>query len=309
MKTAYISHPQCLDHDVGEDHPECARRIGAIEDRLISSGVFDLLRHFAPPAITREQLLRIHSAPYLDWLEAVAPRQGYVRLDPDTFMSPATLGAAYRAAGAAVHAVDLLMAGEADNAFCCVRPPGHHAERGQAMGFCLFNNVAAGAAHALEVYGLSRVAILDFDVHHGNGTEDIFLDDERVLFCSTFEHPFFPFTPLLENTGRRISMPLEATARSAEYRAAVTQSRLPAPDRFQPEMVVVSAGFDAHRDDDMSHVSLEDSDFLWVSERIAEVAGQSASGRIVSTLEGGYEFHSLARCVELHLRVLMGLQR
>ena len=309
MKTAYISHPACLDHDVGEDHPESARRIGAIEDRLISSGLFDLLRHHPAPAITREQLLRIHTAEYLDWLQAVAPQQGYVRLDPDTIMSPATLGAAYRAAGAAIGAVDLLMAGEADNAFCCVRPPGHHAERGQAMGFCLFNNIAAGAAHALDAHGLSRVAILDFDVHHGNGTEDIFLDDERVLFCSTFEHPFFPYTPLLENTANRISMPLKATASSAEFRAAVTDSWLPALERFQPEMVCVSAGFDAHRDDDMSHVSLEDADFLWVSERIAEAADRSASGRIVSTLEGGYEFHSLARCVELHLRVLMGLSR
>jgi len=307
LKTAYISHPECLDHDVGEEHPECARRIGAIEDRLISSGLFDLLRHVAAPNITREQLLRIHSAEYLDWLQAVAPQQGYVRLDPDTFMSPATLGAAYRAAGAAVRAVDLLMAGEADNVFCCVRPPGHHAERGQAMGFCLFNNIAAGAAHALETHGLDRVAILDFDVHHGNGTEDIFLDDERVLFCSTFEHPFFPFTPLLENTANRISIPLAATARGPEFRAAVTESWLPMLDRFKPEMVFVSAGFDAHREDDMSHVSLEDSDFLWVSQQIAEVAAKSASGRIVSTLEGGYEFYSLARCVELHLRVLMGL--
>jgi len=307
LKTAYISHSECLDHDVGAEHPECARRIGAIEDRLISSGLFDLLRHVSAPTITRDQLLRIHSAEYLDWLQDVAPRQGYVRLDPDTFMSPATLGAAHRAAGAAVHAVDLLMSGQVDNAFCCVRPPGHHAERNQAMGFCLFNNIAAGAAHALEAHGLQRVAIVDFDVHHGNGTEDIFLNDERVLFCSTFEHPFFPYTPLLENSANRISVPLDATARSAEFREAVTGSWLPALDRFQPEMVFVSAGFDAHRDDDMSHVSLVDSDFLWVSERIAEVAGRSASGRIVSTLEGGYDFHSLARCVELHLRVLMGL--
>jgi len=306
LKTAYISHPECLDHDVGEAHPECARRIGAIEDRLIASGLFDLLRHYPAPVISREQLLRIHSAEYLDWLQAVAPQEGYIRLDPDTFMSPATLTAAYRAAGAAVHAVDLLMDGTADNAFCCVRPPGHHAERGQAMGFCLFNNIAAGAAHALAQHGMNRVAIVDFDVHHGNGTEDIFMEDGRVLFCSTFEHPFFPFTPLLENTANRISVPLAATARSAEFRAAVTESWLPALERFRPEMVFVSAGFDAHRDDDMSHVSLEDADFRWVSEQIVEVAQRSACGRIVSTLEGGYEYHSLARCAELHLRALMG---
>ena len=307
MKTAYISHSQCLAHDTGEDHPETARRIGAIEDRLIAAGLFDLLRHYEAPEISREQLLRVHSPGYLESLEALAPQHGYVRLDPDTVMGPATLDAAYRAAGAAILAVDLLMTGQAGNAFCCVRPPGHHAERSQAMGFCLFNNIAAGAAHALEAYGVNRVAVLDFDVHHGNGTEDIFLDDERVLFCSTFEHPFYPFTPLLENNEHRISVPLDATAKSAEFRAAVTELWLPALERFQPEMVFVSAGFDAHGDDDMSHVSLEDADFRWVSERIFEVAGRSASGRIISTLEGGYDYQSLSRCVELHLRVLMRL--
>lgn len=175
------------------------------------------------------------------------------------------------------------------------------------MGFCLFNNIAAGAAHALEAHGVSRVAIVDFDVHHGNGTEDIFLDEERVLFCSTFEHPFYPYTPLLENNEHRISVPLHATAKSAEFRSAVTDLWLPALERFGPEIVFVSAGFDAHRDDEMSHVSLDDTDFRWVTEQIVTVAGRSASGRVVSTLEGGYELHSLARCVELHLRVLMGL--
>ena len=307
MKTAYISHPQCLRHDAGEDHPESPGRLHAIEDRLIAAGLFDLLRHFEAPEIGREELLRVHSPGYLESLQVMAPTHGYVRLDPDTIMSPATLTAAHRAAGAAILAVDLLLTGQADNAFCCVRPPGHHAERSQAMGFCLFNNIAAGAAHALDAHGIERVAILDFDVHHGNGTEDIFLDDGRVLFCSTFEHPFYPFTPLLENNEHRISVPLAASARSAEFRSAVTDQWMPALERFRPEMIFVSAGFDAHRDDDMSHVGLEDADYLWVSERIAEVARRFASGRIVSCLEGGYEYHSLARSVELHLRVLMGL--
>jgi len=274
---------------------------------LIASGLFDLLQHYEAPAATRQQLLRIHSAEYIDWLESVAPQQGSVRIDPDTVMSPATLSAAHRAAGAVVRAVDLVMAGEAENAFCCIRPPGHHAEHAQSMGFCLFNNVAAGAAHALDAFAVDRVAIVDFDVHHGNGTEDIFLNDERVLFCSTFQHPFYPFTPLLENNAHRVSVPLEATARSAEFRNAVVEQWLPALLRFQPEILFVSAGFDAHRDDDMSHVSLEDADFQWVTERIVEAARSSASGRIVSTLEGGYELRSLARCVDLHLRVLMGL--
>jgi acetoin utilization deacetylase AcuC-like enzyme len=307
LQTAYIAHRECLRHDPGEDHPECARRITAIEDRLIATGVFDLLRHFEAPLITHEQLLRVHSPGHLEMLQALAPRQGYQSLDPDTIMGPETLRAAHRAAGATVLAVDLLMSGRADNAFCCVRPPGHHAGRSQAMGFCLFNNIAAGAAHALEAHGLSRVAILDFDVHHGNGTEDIFLDDERLLFCSTFQHPFYPFTPLLENTTNRISVPLDATATGREFRAAVTDLWLPAVERFRPEMIFVSAGFDAHRDDDMSNVSLEDADFRWVSEQIVALAARSAAGRVVSTLEGGYEYHSLARCVELHLRVLMGL--
>lgn len=307
MQTAYLSHRDCLAHDPGPDHPEAAGRIGAIEDRLIASGLFDLLRHHPAPEIGREQLLRTHSAGYLQALQAVAPAQGHVRLDPDTVMGADTLRAAYRAAGAAVHAVDLVLSGQADNAFCSVRPPGHHAERARAMGFCLFNNVAAGAAHALEAHGLERVAILDFDVHHGNGTEDIFLDDERVLFCSTFQHPYYPFTPLLPNAANRVSVPLAAGAGGAEFRAAVSEQWLPALQRFEPEFVFVSAGFDAHRDDDMAQLLLDDADFRWVSEQIRALAQRSARGRIVSTLEGGYEYQSLGRCVEWHLRVLMGL--
>ena len=174
------------------------------------------------------------------------------------------------------------------------------------MGFCVYNNIAAGAAHALEEHGLTRVAILDFDVHHGNGTEDIFIEDERVLFCSTFQHPYFPFTPLLPNSGRRVSVPLDAGAGSAEFRTAVTDLWLPALEDFQPEIIFVSAGFDAHRDDDMADLNFVDDDYRWVSEQVAEAADRCAGGRVVSTLEGGYELHSLARCVELHLRVLMG---
>ena len=306
MKTAYLTHSDCLLHDGGEAHPERAGRIGAIEDRLLAAGLFDLLRHHAAPEITREQLLRVHSPGYVDALERLAPAAGHVRLDPDTIMSPATLSAARRAAGAAVQAVDLVLAGQADNAFCCVRPPGHHAERSQAMGFCLFNNIAAGAAHALEAHGLSRIAILDFDVHHGNGTEDIFLNDERVLFCSTFQHPFFPFTPLLPNTDRRISVPLAEGMGGVEFRAAVDDYWLPALERFRPEMVFVSAGFDAHRDDDMADLRFGDDDYRWISEQIVGIADRFAGGRIVSTLEGGYELLSLARCVEAHLRALMG---
>jgi len=279
----------------------------AIEDQLIASGLDTVLRYVDAPLASDEQLLRAHSRNHVEAIRAAVPESGYARLDPDTVVSPKSLLAAYRAAGSVVAAVDLVMGGEMESAFCGVRPPGHHAERSRAMGFCLFNNIAVGAAHALEAYGLERIAIVDFDVHHGNGTEDIFQDESRVLFCSTFQHPFFPFTQLLENAPNRISVPLEATAKSDEFRAAVSDHWLPALEAFQPELVFVSAGFDAHRDDDMSHVSLTDADFEWVSERIVEIANQSASGRIVSVLEGGYELKSLARCVDAHIRVLMAL--
>jgi len=307
LRTAYISHPDCLKHDTGEGHPENARRLSAIEDQLVATGLIDVLRYFDAPEVTEEQLLRVHTPEYLETIKSMAPESGYARLDPDTVISPDSLQAARRAAGAVVAAVDLVMSGETGSAFCCVRPPGHHAESDRAMGFCLYSNIAVGAAHALEAYGLSRVAIVDFDVHQGNGTEEIFKDDIRVLFCSTFEHPFFPFTPILENAVNRVNVPLEATAKSEDFRTAVSEHWLPALKRFQPEIVFVSAGFDAHRDDDMSHVSLTDDDFRWVSEQIVDVAEASASGRVISALEGGYELNSLARCAESHVRVLMGL--
>lgn len=306
MAIAYISHAECLQHDTGEGHPENARRISAIEDQLIATGLLDVLRNFDAPEVTSDQLLRVHARAYLDAIAAMVPESGYKRVDPDTIISAGSLQAARRAAGAVVAATDLVLNGEMESAFCNVRPPGHHAEINRAMGFCLYNNIAVGAAHALEQHGVNKLAILDFDVHHGNGTEDIFKDDHRVLFCSTFQHPFYPYTALLEPAENRVNVPLQAGAGSEEFRAAVTDRWLPALDRFSPEMVFVSAGFDAHRDDDMSHVNLTDADFTWVTERIVDVASKSASGRIVSTLEGGYELRSLARCVESHIRVLMG---
>ncbi|MDH3304154.1 MAG: histone deacetylase family protein [Gammaproteobacteria bacterium] len=306
MAIAYISHAECLRHDTGEGHPENARRISAIEDQLIATGLLDVLRYFGAPEVTSDQLLRAHARAYLDAIAAMEPESGYKRVDPDTIISAGSLQAARRAAGAVVAATDLVLNGEMESAFCSVRPPGHHAEINRAMGFCLYNNIAVGAAHALEQYGVKKLAILDFDVHHGNGTEDIFKDDHRVLFCSTFQHPFYPYTALLEPADNRVNVPLQAGAGSKEFRAAVTDRWLPALDKFSPEMVFVSAGFDAHRDDEMSQVNLTDADFTWVTERIVEVASKSASGRIVSTLEGGYELRSLARCVESHIRVLMG---
>ena len=307
MRTAYITHADCHDHDTGPGHPECAQRLSAIEDRFIENRVWDFLKPVDAPEVTREQLLRVHTSRHLDSIEASMPRTGYARLDQDTVVSPGTLAAARRAAGAAVAAVDLIMDGTYDTAFCGVRPPGHHAERDRVLGFCLYNNLAVGAAHALEAHGLDRIAVLDFDVHQGNGTEDIFIGDDRVLYCSIFEHPFFPFTTPPENSERVVSIPLDATAKSAQFRSATHDHWLPALNVFKPQLIFVSAGFDAHRDDEMSHVSLTDGDFRWVAQAIMKIARRHAQGRVISALEGGYEIHSLARCVEAHVRVLMGL--
>ena len=307
MSTAYISHQNCLAHDTGQGHPECASRLSAIEDKLLLSGLSDFLKNIDAPDVTEAQLLRAHTAEHLKTIEVMMPQKGYARLDPDTVICPDTLKAARRAAGAVVSAVDLIMAGKVKNAFCAVRPPGHHAESDRALGFCIYNNIAVGAAHALSEHGIKKVAVVDFDVHQGNGTEDILIGDDRVLYCSIFQHPFFPYTSIPENSERVVSIPLDATAKSAEFRAAITDHWIPALEQFAPELIFVSAGFDAHRDDDMSYVSLTDADFRWVTQEIVRLAGLSASGRIVSVLEGGYELNSLARCVETHLRVLMGL--
>lgn len=307
MSTAYISHPDCHAHDTGQAHPECASRLSAIEDNLLRSGLFDFLRHVDAPEVTEAQLLRAHTAEHIAAMKAAIPFQGFARLDPDTVICPQSLQAAKRAAGAVVCAVDLIMEDKVKNAFCSVRPPGHHAERDRALGFCMFNNLAVGIKHALEYHAINRAAVLDFDVHQGNGTEDILIGDDRVLYCSTFQHPFFPYTPLPENSDRVISVPLDANAKSAEFRAAITDRWLPALEKFEPEMIFVSAGFDAHKDDDMSYISLTDADFSWVTQHIVRIAEKFAGGRIVSSLEGGYELNSLARCVNAHLRLLMGL--
>ena len=307
MPTAYISHEDCRGHDTPSWHPENARRLSAIEDALVAAQLFDFLNQVSAPEATQAQLARVHEAGYLAAVESAQPAEGYVYLDPDTIIGPGSLGAARRAAGAVVRAVDLVIAGDVDNAFCAVRPPGHHAESACAMGYCIYNNVAVGAAHALAEHDLKRVAILDFDVHQGNGTEQIFRHDPRVMFCSTFQHPFYPNTPLVEPGNRLLSIPLPATAKGSEFRNAVENHWLPALDSFAPEMIFVSAGFDAHRDDDTSGVSLSDADYRWVSEQIIAAAAGPASGRIVSVLEGGYELYSLGRCAAAHVRVLMGL--
>jgi len=307
MQTAYISHPLCLKHDMGAHHPECPARIHAIEDQLIASGLFGYLQHHEAPEATREQLLRVHDADYLDAIATAAPQHGRIELDGDTAMNPFSYPAALRAAGAAVLGVDLVMAGKVENAFCNIRPPGHHAERGRAMGFCIFNNVAVAAAHALAAHGLSRVAIADFDVHHGNGTENIFHDDPHVMLCSTFQHPFYPYCGADSGNEHMINVPLPAGTGSEGFREAVNTLWLPALEEFQPELLLISAGFDAHRDDDMAMLRLVDADYTWVTERLKEIAYKHCQRRIVSTLEGGYELHALGRCAMGHIKVLSGL--
>ncbi len=307
MQTAYISHPDCLKHEMGPDHPESPARLGAIEDQLIASGLMPCLQQHEAPLATFEQLACVHAPQYIESIQAAAPHHGLIYLDPDTAMNPYTLNAALRAAGAVILATDLVLDGKAENAFCAIRPPGHHAESARAMGFCIFNNVAVGVAHALEKYGLQHIAIADFDVHHGNGTEQIFHGDPRVMLCSTFQHPYYPYRGADSGNAHIINVPLPAGTGGAAFRAAVTKHWLPALERFRPEMIFFSAGFDGHRDDDMAQFNLLEADYTWVTQQVKDIAARHARGRIVSVLEGGYELHALGRSVQAHLKVLSGL--
>jgi acetoin utilization deacetylase AcuC-like enzyme len=305
--TAFITHPDCLKHDMGAGHPEQPARLTAIEDQLIASGIEAALQRFDAPLATDEQLARVHPLEYVRAVREAAPQSGHVHLDPDTAMNEFSLDAALRAAGAAVMAVDLIFAGKAETAFCSVRPPGHHACRARPMGFCIFNNVAVAARHAIHAHGLERVAIIDFDVHHGNGTEDIFEGDPHVLMASTFQHPFYPYSGTEMPASNMVNVPLAAGAGSKQFQEAVTTQWLPALNEFRPELVVISAGFDAHVEDDMAMLQLRDADYRWVTEQVKAVADRHARGRVVSMLEGGYALSALARSVVQHVRVLAGL--
>ena len=306
MSVAYISHPACLKHEMGMHHPEQPARLTAIHDRLVASGLGMVLLHYDAPAATDEQLLLAHTRAYIDQVKSVSPPQGHVWLDGDTAMNPHTLDAALHAAGAVVQGVDLVMAGTVKQAFCGVRPPGHHAERAVSMGFCIFNNIAIGAKHALHGHGLERVAIVDFDVHHGNGTEDIVAGETGVLFCSTFQHPFYPHSGYDSKAPNVLNMPLPSGTRGSEFREAVHANWLPRLREFAPQLLLISAGFDAHQADDMAGLNLIDDDYFWVTRQLCRVADECAEGRIVSALEGGYDLHALARSVEAHIKAFYG---
>ena len=290
---------------MGPYHPECPERLDAISDRLIAAGLDSHLQHYTAPAATREQIARVHGARYIDEVEAASPEKGLHFIDPDTALNPYSLQAARHAAGAVVKAVDLAMSGECTTAFCAVRPPGHHAERSRAMGFCLFNSVAIGARHACEVHGLERVAIIDFDVHHGNGTEEIFTGDPRVLMVSTFQHPLYPYSGLDNPSPLMVNIPLSPGSGGTEFREAVTDHWLPALDKYRPQLILISAGFDAHREDPLANLKLVEADYAWVTRELLAVARKHAQGRIVSSLEGGYGLSALGRSVAEHVRELI----
>lgn len=297
MTVAIISHPDCIEHGVGITHPECGSRISAIQDALIESRLEPLLQYYEAPRADRSQLYEVHAIDYVDSIFRMVPNHGVIWLDPDTFMTTGSLNAALRAAGANVLAIDLLMQNKATQVFCNIRPPGHHAEHTHAMGFCLFNNIAVGAAYAKKKYDINRIAIVDFDVHHGNGTEDIFHDDPGILFCSLFQHPYYPYKGSDTKSDHIINIPVVAGTKGPEYRNLFTTECIPAIEAFEPQLILVSAGFDAHVEDTLAGLCLTDSDYAWLASEIKNIAQIFCEGRMAFTLEGGYSLSALPRSV------------
>ncbi len=305
LPVAWITHPDCLLHDMGKDHPECPQRLRAIDERLRVSGLWDFLTHHQAPLASQAALERVHDAAYVQRVLQADLSRGPLHVDPDTTQMSATAPAALRAAGAAVMAVNLVLEQKAGLAFCSVRPPGHHAERAQAMGFCFFNNVAIAAAEALA-QGLERVAILDFDVHYGNGTADIFRDDPRVTLLSTYQDRLYPYWKSLPDSPHLVDVPLSPYSGSAAFRSAVTERWLPVLEQQRPQLLLVSAGFDAHMDDGMAELRLTTDDFRWLGMVVEQVALDCCEGRVIATLEGGYNLDALARSVEAFLGPFLG---
>lgn len=315
-KTGYFTHRDCWKHEMGPGHPECPERLDAIEDRLLVSGVFDALeRYDAPQAAAADLELahdRMHVAVMRGYSELLAEEvlaggPQFSQIDPDTSINVHTWNAALRSAGAGMAATDAVMAGEIENAFCAVRPPGHHATRNKAQGFCFFNNVAIAAKYALERYHLQRVAVVDFDVHHGDGTENILAGDMRALMVGIFQHPFYPFCGDQNPAANMVNVPIPAYTRGMDIREMIEMAWIPRLEEFKPEMIFISAGFDGHREDDMGQLGLTEQDFAWITQRIKDIAKRYSKGRIVSLLEGGYVMSPLARSVEAHIRVLADL--
>ena len=307
MTTLLYTHPACLEHDPGQYHPESPARLEAVLAALSAPEFAALDRREAPQAAL-DDLLRVHPRPFVDRLLAAVPQAGHVGVDADTVMSPRSGEAALRAAGAVAAAVDAVVAGEAANAFCAVRPPGHHAEPDRAMGFCLFNNVAVGALRAQQVHGLARIAVIDFDVHHGNGTQARFWGDASLFYGSTHQSPLYPGTGAAGETGvagNIVNVPLRPMSGSAQFRQGMERVVLPALDTFAPDMVLISAGFDAHRSDPLAQLMLDEADYIWATEQLLAAARRHAAGRVVSTLEGGYDLGALGASAAAHVRVLM----
>lgn len=307
MTTAYITHADCLRHEMGSGHPENPERLSSINEHMRSSGLSSQLKALEAPLAEPADLKRVHRAGYVDAIFEQAPAEGYLQLDPDTVMNPSSLAAARRAAGAGIKAVDEVMAGRVQNAFCAVRPCGHHATPARSMGFCIFNNIAVAAAYALEVKGLERVAIVDFDVHHGNGTEDIFSPPEwqqRVVMAGLFQHPFYPGSGADSPAPNMFNVPLAAGSNGAAARRALLEEWAPALEKFKPQMILISAGFDAHREDLLGGLALVEADYAWMTRELMSLAERHAAGRIVSMLEGGYNLAALGRSAVAHVRTL-----
>lgn len=289
---------------MGSWHPESPQRLDAVSDQLVASGLMSFLTPVQSRKATLDDILRVHDAKYVDYLLNNVPKAGYFKIDPDTCMNPHTMDAAWVSAGAGLTAVDEIMSGQANTAFCAVRPPGHHAMPHQAMGFCFFNNIAVAASYALAKYNIQRLAIIDFDVHHGNGTEESFAHDDRVMMCSFYQHPFFPEVHVKDPGPNMINVPVEAYSDGQAIKNIATEFWFPALREFQPELILISAGFDAHREDDMGSMKLVESDYAWLTSKIVALADEFCQGRIISFLEGGYDLSALGRSVVAHIKAL-----
>ncbi|WP_328188270.1 histone deacetylase family protein [Marinobacter sp. OP 3.4] len=305
MTTAFFSHDDCAKHNMGAEHPECPERLSRIISYLEDTGLDQELDWVRPDEATRDQLMMVHPEKYLHQLDLMQPTKGRVFTDPDTALMPDTLRAARLAAGANIEAVDMVLSSQVTNAFICARPPGHHAERAKSMGFCFYNNIALAAMRALTFHHLERVAIVDFDVHQGNGTVDIVQGDDRILMCSSFQHPFYPHSHVYRLPENIVNVPVPAGCGGQDYRDRVKDGWLARLEAFEPQLILVSAGFDGHRMDPMAEMNLETGDYLWLTEMLTGLAGEYANDRLVSTLEGGYHLTALAESVGAHVGELV----